>query len=71
MDNIAAWIINDRCDLEFEVMVRQKFSFYAKHEISHLLAKKTELNYYLELADGHIRSLEGELDILYEEASEF
>lgn len=69
MDSLAAWIVNDYADLEFEVHEWWKFPFYAKLEISQLLAKKIEVDSYLEQADGHTCFLEGKLDILHDEAS--
>ncbi|KAG6708123.1 hypothetical protein I3842_06G064200 [Carya illinoinensis] len=70
VDSMATWITNDWADLEFEVRERQKVAFYAKQEISHLLAEETELESYLKQADGHIHFLEGKLDILYEDVFE-
>lgn len=59
--DLAAWIVNDHADLELEVCQEQMFGFFTKQEMTQLLTEKTEVESYLNQANGHIHSLEGDL----------
>lgn len=64
VDDLSAWIVDDRTNLESKVSTRRMFGFFAKKELSQLLYEKTEVESYLEQSDGHIHSMEGDLELL-------
>ncbi|XP_040995946.1 uncharacterized protein LOC121242100 isoform X3 [Juglans microcarpa x Juglans regia] len=70
VDELAAWIVGERAELENEVKKRWKFGYYAKKEMTRLKNEKIEMECCLDQVDGHIRHLEFDLEFLRDEVCE-
>lgn len=70
VDELVAWIVGEHAKQEYEIKEWRKFGYYSKKEMTRLKDEKTEMECYLEQADGHIRNLETDLELLHDEVCE-
>ncbi|XP_035547128.1 uncharacterized protein LOC118348771 isoform X2 [Juglans regia] len=70
VDELAAWIVGECAELEYEVKEQRKFRNYVKKEMTRLKNEKIKMECCLDQADEHIRHLESNLEFLRYEVCE-